>query len=704
MAKQSNRWKSLFIIREAFTSLLPIVLVMNILVLASELTSLLEDWGLQGIAALNGDEINRLYFFLIPLFFNLSLSTLLAKEKGLEQVGTLLISMVCFFRVSGFLEISHEAELVSSNSSILTSLPCTWLAITLLKYFSGLPQSHLVAMQTEMSPRLRKTINLILPGLLTVLCFEGIGQVITLWRESPIVDMAIAALPHWNQLEAVPELILYKLVSLSTWFIGLHGEHSAQGLISLLNRVPIGEEASIQLKTFHNVFMNIGGSGSTFVLPFLIFFLGKRTQLQSIARLSLPFSFFNVNEVLLFGLPVLLNPIFLIPFLLAPFLNMAIALSAIHLGLFEISPSSIHWMSAPLYSAYIASNGSFLAVLTQGLCLVADGFVYMPFLILASQQRQAPLTLLKIFGEDAYTFVNEEIEQRQERLFFQQQQQMLEAMTLTQQVLQQLQGGRFMLYYQPKVDAKTLKLIGLEALLRFQNDQGKILPPKFLPVLYNQGLSQVVDTKVVALAFDQVIKWRQMGLAVPPIAINFDKDFLLDEQAVKAFILRAQRLNIQFYIEITEHTYTVELDSLASVVRQLRQAGHKVSIDDFGAGYSSLTTLLALEADEIKLDRQLVIAPETEEARGTILLATSIQLCHDLGFRVVAEGVENEVQLQQVQRCGADVIQGYYLGKPMHPDQMCDRFSKATEQPPTNVPTSPTSSVDPYPHQRHQSA
>lgn len=698
MGKQSVRWKFLFLIREAFTSLLPIVLVMNILVLASELTSLLDDRGLQGIAALNGDEINRLYFFLIPLFFNLSLSTLLAKEKELEQIGTLLISMVCFFRVSGFLGVDDQAGLISSNSSILISLPCTWLAITLLEYFSSLPQSRLVTMQADMSPRLRKTVNLILPGLLTVICFEGIGQVVTLLYSSATTDVVVAAIPRWSRLEAVPELILYKLISLSTWFIGLHGEHSAQGVFSLLNQVPPGEEASIQLKTFHNVFMNIGGSGSTFVLPFLVFALGKRTQLQSIARLSLPFAFFNVNEVLLFGLPVLLNPIFLIPFLLAPFLNMAIALTAIYLGLFEISPSSIHWMSAPLYSAYIASNGSPFAVFTQGLCIAVDGLVYMPFLILASQQRQAPLTLRKIFGEDAYTFVNEEIEQRQERLFFRQQQQMLESMALTQQVLQQLQGGRFILYYQPKVDAKTLELVGLEALLRFQNDQGKILPPKFLPVLYDQGLSQVVDTKVVDLAFDQVAQWRQRGLAVPPIAINFDKDFLLDDQAVKAFILRAKRLNVQFYIEITEHTYTVELASLASVVRQLRLAGHKVSIDDFGAGYSSLTTLLALEADEIKLDRQLVIAPETEKARGTILLATSIQLCHDLGFRVVAEGVENEAQLQLVQRCGADVIQGYYLGKPLHPDQLCDRFPPATGYPPTHAPTSPTDPPDPHPH------
>ncbi|MEL6939625.1 MAG: EAL domain-containing protein, partial [Cyanobacteria bacterium J06598_1] len=174
--------------------------------------------------------------------------------------------------------------------------------------------------------------------------------------------------------------------------------------------------------------------------------------------------------------------------------------------------------------------------------------------------------------------------------------------------------------------------------------------------------------------FAQVLKWRKHHLAVPPVAINFDKDFLLDTQAIKRFIARAHQHDIRFYIEITEHTYTVEVEALASVISTLRAAGHRISIDDFGTGYSSLTLLLALKADEIKLDRQLVISPEKEEKKGTVLLATSIQLCHDLGFSVVAEGVETEAQMQQVRRCGADIIQGYHLGQPMSAEQVSELF------------------------------
>ncbi|MEM9946121.1 MAG: EAL domain-containing protein [Cyanobacteria bacterium P01_D01_bin.36] len=685
MLKRSIHSKPLLIIREAFTSLLPIVLVMNILVLLSGLTSLLDGWGLTGIAAFNGNEVNRLYHFLIPLFLNLSLSTLLAKEKELEQVGTLLISMVCYFRVTGFLSISENSDIISHNSSLLTSLPCTWFALSLLHYLSGISKLRLVDRQKDISPRLQKTLNLIVPGLLCVLCFEVIGQLIHWFISSTILSQLTQTLPDLQQLNAIPELILYKAISQTTWFIGLHGEHSAEGLFHLLKVFPAGETSPFQLKAFHDVFMNIGGSGSTFAIPILILLTNRTNQFKSIARLSLPFSFFNVNEILLFGLPILLNPIFLIPFLLVPFVNMVIALTAINLGIFTITTESLHWMSAPVYSAYMLTGGSIGAVITQLICIFVDGCIYLPFLVLANNQYQAPLYLLKLFGEDAYSFVNEEINHRQERLFISQQRSMMASMSATQQVLQQLQNGKFILYFQPKVDATSLKLVGLEALLRFQNRKGDILPPTFLPILYKQGLSQVIDTKVVDLAFEQILKWRDMDLAVPPIAINFDKDFLLDGKAVKAFIARAKHHNIYFYIEITEHTYTVEVEALAAVVSQLQEAGHRISIDDFGAGYSSLTTLLTLKANEIKLDRQLALAPELEAGRGSILLATSVQLCHDLGFSVVAEGVETEAQLQMVRRCGADIIQGYHLGKPAPADEICDIFYAAGTEPLTHA-------------------
>ena len=196
-------------------------------------------------------------------------------------------------------------------------------------------------------------------------------------------------------------------------------------------------------------------------------------------------------------------------------------------------------------------------------------------------------------------------------------------------------------------------------------------------MLYEQGLSKFVDKKVVNLVFAEVQNWKSQNLPIPPISINFDKDFLLDRFAVDDLIARAKEHDICFYIEITEHTYTVEFKALAAAIEQLRTAGHRISIDDFGAGYSSLTTLLALNADEIKLDRKLVISPQQDNRRGRILLAASVELCHNLGFNVVAEGIETPEQMQRAQRCGVDILQGYYLGKPMSARDISQHFCSA---------------------------
>lgn len=663
--------KTLLLLREAFTSLLPVVLVMNIIVLLSGLSGLLASQGVVAEGFINGNEVSRLYFFLVPFFLNISLSTLMAKEKDLDQVSTVLISVVCFLRVSGFLFIDSTGQILSFQGSVLTSIPATLVAVTLLHYFSRFSALQFFRGRSEVSPALQRTLNLLIPGLLTVLCFELIGQGFRLFFKAGLFSFLFEILP---KLQATQEVILFKLISQLSWFFGIHGEYSADGLFRILNAIPSSEAGSIHFKVLHDVFMNIGGSGSTFVIPLAILFLPGSTQFKSIAQLSLPFALFNVNEILLFGLPIILNPLFLAPFLLAPLVNMAIALTAIHWGAFTISATAINWMSPPLYSAYTASGGSGGAVLTQFLCIVIDMGIYYPFLVLAKQQSNTPRALRKLLDGDAYQFVNREINRQEERRFMTQKMDQVQGMEEVQRLLQQLKGGQFLLYFQPKVDAQSEALVGLETLLRFQNAAGKIVPPTFLPILYQQGLSKAVDQKVLSLVFDQIKQWRGEGQRFPQISINLDKDFLLDPPSVQTLIAKARQEGIYFELEITEHTYTSEVQSLASVVRDLRSAGHQVSIDDFGAGYSSLTTLVSLEADSVKLDRKLVIAPEGERQRGQVLLEASVKLCHDLGFSVVAEGIESLSQLQLVQHCGVDFVQGYYTGKPMPSDQVSQLF------------------------------
>ena len=687
----TSRSQSIALLWLAFTSLLPIVLAMNLLVLLSGFTTLLTSWGGQGLpflttASLNGEEINRLYSFLLPLFFSLSLSYLLARSKGLDPIGTQLISMICFFRVTGFLTVDQNFELISLRGSILTSLICTWLSVRLFHYLSELRQLHIGSPPTAISPQLRKTFKLAAAGILTIACFELSGQILrSLPAQSSQHSNIEWVFTYFNQLSALPELILYKTIALLSWFIGLHGEHSAEGILQILNNSPVGSPNRIQLDNLHNVFMNIGGSGATFVVPILILTHQRLRTFRPVAKFALLFSCFNVNEILMFGLPIILNPVFLIPFLLSPFLNMLIVLGALKIELFIIEPEMVHWMSVPLYSAYQVSDSSLWAVATQLTCIVVDGIVYLPFLILASHQAEAPEKLQQLLQGEQYGFLTHALQQRENQQFSLKRRNALTQLSLTQTVLDKLRQGRLNLYYQPKFTAHSLEVVGFEALLRLEDKQGNISSPSFLPILYQEGLSYIIDRKVVDLIFSHVLHWQRLGCSVPAIALNFDKQFLLDSQAVRTLVNRAKQHAIKFDIEITEHTCIGDIEPLAKVVKQLRKAGHRVAIDDFGSGYSALTLLLELNVNEIKLDSQFIQAASrhTHSQRtntiqdqtalsGETLMKSTVQLCHKLGLTVVAEGIETREQLKQTQRCEVDILQGYYLGRPMSHHQVVD--------------------------------
>ena len=658
MFKSSTWFKSLLILREAFLTLIPVVIIMNSLVMLGALTELLARWGIP-IPDIGSDALARLYFLLAPLFVSLSLSTLLAKEKGLDPAGTVLIALVCFLRGTNFLGISQTAEITSYQGSVLASVPVTWIAVRLLHYFSTQSRLQIVSdrspHRSELSPRLVSTLNLIGPGLITVFCIELSRELIGMLGAIAPLPQELLQSQHINPL---PELILYKAIALCAWVVGFHGDYSATGVFRFLYNTPIGDATAIQLKTFHAIFMNMGGAGCTLPVPFIILCSKRLAKFRAIAKLSLPFAIVNINETLLFGIPILLNPIFLVPFFSTAFVNMAIALTAIHFNLFSIDPAPVDWVLPAFYQAYVASDGSIWAILTQLICLVVDGCIYYPFLIIAAQRYEASKALSQLFKENNDSFIAEALSQRQEAAFLIHQSATLKETAACQNLLSQLSKGHFLLYYQPKLNARTLDIVGLEALLRFQDHQGNIIPPTFLPTLYRQGLSKTIDQKVVNLIFDQLRYWQASKTVIPAIALNFDKDFLLDAPSVKAFIQRARSHNICFCIEITEHTYAKESQALAAVAHQLRAAGHRISIDDFGTGYSSLTSLVSLEADEIKLDRALAVPPTHAAERGTTLLSYSIQLCHELGFSVVAEGIETKAQLHLAQRCAVDSRSG----------------------------------------------
>jgi EAL domain-containing protein (putative c-di-GMP-specific phosphodiesterase class I) len=220
------------------------------------------------------------------------------------------------------------------------------------------------------------------------------------------------------------------------------------------------------------------------------------------------------------------------------------------------------------------------------------------------------------------------------------------------------------LHFQPKLDVRTQRLVGVEALVRWEHPlRGLLSPDQFIPTAEQAGLIDPLSRWVMRAALVQVNAWRRIGLEIP-VAVNLSMRSFRDEQLpdkIRELLEVNQTPAHLLMLEITESSLMVDPPRTLGILNRLREMGIRVAIDDFGTGHSSLAYLKQLPVDEIKIDRsfiQDVAANETDR----VIVRCTVDLAHSLGLRVVAEGVEDAVTYALVAELGCDEAQGFYLG------------------------------------------
>jgi EAL domain-containing protein (putative c-di-GMP-specific phosphodiesterase class I) len=234
-------------------------------------------------------------------------------------------------------------------------------------------------------------------------------------------------------------------------------------------------------------------------------------------------------------------------------------------------------------------------------------------------------------------------------------------------------ANQFVLHYQPKVDMRTGYIVGLEALIRWnQPEQGLILPASFIPLLEESGLILEVGTWVLHQAMTDYRDWIEKGLNVPSIAVNVSPhqllhpDFIAElEDALSPQSERRAPLDI----EITEGVLLEKTEEVIDKLHWIRSMGVQVAIDDFGTGYSSLRYLAHLPIDTLKIDRSFVTAM-TEDADDMAIVSSIIALAHGLDLNVVAEGVDTEEQRKLLRLLRCDQMQGFLCGAAVAKDEL----------------------------------
>ncbi|MES2207068.1 MAG: EAL domain-containing protein [Pseudomonadota bacterium] len=232
-------------------------------------------------------------------------------------------------------------------------------------------------------------------------------------------------------------------------------------------------------------------------------------------------------------------------------------------------------------------------------------------------------------------------------------------------------------FYQPQADLSTGAIVGMEALVRWNHPTRGFIPPmEFIPLAEETGLILPLGEWVMQTACLQLKRWSEAGLPPIRMAVNVSVHQLLKKEFVGCVdrILKQTQLNPKLLeLEITESTLMENAETTLEILHELRKLGVRMSIDDFGTGYSSLAYLRRFPVDIIKIDRSFVKdVPENPDANA---IATGIiVLAHSLRLEVVAEGVETESQLRLLQSQHCDMMQGYYLGKPVPAEEFNHEF------------------------------
>lgn len=659
-------WSALLSIREAFIVLLPIVLVMNLCVALVGGMIYFEQDQAQASIVHNLRFYYDLSLYIFPLLFLIALASVLAVQYRIDKLPTILMCFFAYMSFAGLLVNANGQQLIAQRPSILLMIVVCLTVVPVYQRLLRMRRLRLIQSDLMVSSTLKTTLNQILPMAVIVALME--------LAKLPLLSLGQGirhSLGQWVQqspwtINEVTARLLHELVAQIGWFFGVHGPNIADDLFRWFGFANLSFAGGVW-QSYFTVFASIGGSGSTLGLVIAILWFSKVQQQRSIAKLSMPFAVLNINELVLYGLPIVLNPIYFVPFVLVPFINLGLGYAAIHLGWFEIHTTQISWMAPPLFNMYQMSGGSWVAVGFQALVIAINVLCYWPFVRYAMRREQNASDLIRLVEQDrdpSDDFKEAHLD-RGESFFAQQQAEKLKFDADMDRLFHQLQGGEFVLYFQPKRAMLDQRLVGLEVLLRLRDQYGEMHPPTFIEVLHRAGLSQALDRKVLHLALRQIKTWESQGRKIPVVAINVEKPFLLDDSMIEELIECAQEIRTPIQIEITEHAYVDALDKILSSVKRLRLAGIRVAIDDFGAGYSSLTSLTRLEADEVKLDREFILTWIKRPQQTLWLIESTTQLCHQLGFDVVIEGVETEEQLQIMRECGVDIVQGYHTGRPM---------------------------------------
>ena len=446
------------------------------------------------------------------------------------------------------------------------------------------------------------------------------------------------------------------------WIFGIHGGNVFDELLTAPSSVFAFSNGQIMSKPFVDTFVLIGGCGTAISLFIALALFSKDRHKKRLCGISALPLLFNINELLIFGVPVVLNPIYIIPFIITPLVSYSVAYAALAVGIIPpITNAAVRWTTPVLISGYQATGNIAGSILQIAVILIGVA-IYTPFVLLENRVQQ----------ENRKTYLDRLVARCKEcetsGIPYNSEDEPLIIKAFEDEIVSKLNSDiakeNIRINYQPQVVGGKIK--GAEALLRFNiGDNGYIYPPLVVGIAVSRGLFDPMTRVIVRTALRDLKRIQEISPGFK-LTVNLQIDLLLDGKFRNWLIKEVGNSGVTpetFGVEITEDSAFSDRDGVSEAFEALKDAKIGIFMDDFSMGHTAISLLRKNYFNYIKIDGQLI--RDLDNERSQSIVASIIELGKGLNFKVIAEYVETEKQRKLLEELGCTIYQGYLYYKDM---------------------------------------
>lgn len=492
-------------------------------------------------------------------------------------------------------------------------------------------------------------------------------------------ELIIYPFNHINN--AYKSSALYIFLVQLFWCFGIHGGHVLepvagtfyqQAIIENASAAQLGQPAlNLFTSSYFNSFVFIGGSGATLSLMLAIFLFSNRGSSRKIAKISLLPSIFNINELLVFGLPVVMNPFFIIPFILCPLILGGITYIITTLGFMPYTVVAMTWTTPPIINAYIATGGSLNAVFVQVINICIGIFIYAPFVLAYDHNkveafRSTYKRMLHTADEHNEAHSRNHILSREDDIG-------AAARSLSADLQTAFTNNELFIEYQPQLNIKANSVFSVETVLRWHHPTYGIIPHSLIIALsQDSGNMCRLGLWIIEQGIKQLTAWKKLGIN----DINVTANLCIAQLNNDTFVPKIREMlevnglpHSSLCIGISEITPLKQINIINDNLRALRDTGIRIAVQNAFIGYAPQFYLRQFPVNILKINLEPGVTM-TDNPADLSMLEPIITICKVLNIEIVVNGISTEHQADELAAMGIDKMQGDLFAPPTNANEI----------------------------------